>query len=130
VSTWLRFVRDLATQRSFGCWTSKENQDATLRLEENDGTLWIGVADGLGGHFGGAVAANFVVSELPFALPRANNSLGAAFKNLHDDLRDRQSRDPALTNMATTLTVAILQGDRLRGAHCATRVASLLEATG
>lgn len=94
-----------------------DNQDVGVA-----GERVLAVADGVGGHAGGQVAARLVADEvttndgdLAAAVTRANSRLGAAARG-----------DPRLAGMATTLTAAALEGDELVVAHVGDTRAYLL----
>ncbi len=94
------------------------NEDSLLISIENEQDAWIGVADGLGGHFGGSIASSFATNALLTILDKPDSGLLHAFLKIHEDLRRQQASDSALHNMATTLTVARLGGRTVYGAHC------------
>jgi serine/threonine protein phosphatase PrpC len=87
-----------------------QNQDACL--VDTGGRLFA-VADGIGGHRAGDVAAGLAVEHLGAALGRARrrgrserDALAAALVELHELVLARASADPDLAGMGTTIVVA------------------------
>lgn len=90
------------------------------------------VADGMGGHQGGEIAATAAIERLgrdftddPSALRGLDPSDGVAMESLvrrlmeecRDAVVERASRTPGAGNMATTLTFAIVLGDEMFLGH-------------
>lgn len=96
------------------------NEDACGVREDARGGVWI-VADGLGGHGGGEVAAQIAVQTLLGAIdPAADvgpDGLADALSSAAQALRDRQQAEPALSGMRTTVVILISDGARARWAH-------------
>lgn len=102
-----------------------ENEDACLARSEQGLFL---VADGLGGHRAGAVAAQAIVETLPAFLAedlaggactprRAASALRRVLSQLSSELRERGRRYPELTGMGATVVVGFGVGARLCVAH-------------
>jgi PPM family protein phosphatase len=77
------------------------------------------VADGMGGHVGGEVAARTAIEALEreFVRHPSLDGLAGAVQQANHDVWERSLEDPELRGMGTTLTVAALvstgEGDRL-----------------
>lgn len=94
-----------------------DNQDVGIA-----GERVIAVADGVGGHVGGQVAARLVADEVS----RADGDLAAAVAGANGRISAEIARRPELAGMATTLTAALLAGDHLVIAHIGDTRAYLL----
>jgi serine/threonine protein phosphatase PrpC len=96
------------------------NEDACGVREDAGRGLWI-VADGLGGHGSGEIAAGIAVETLLDALdPAAGlgpDRLADAFVRVARALRDRQEAEPARRGMRTTVVVMAIDGSDARWAH-------------
>jgi protein phosphatase len=80
------------------------------------------LADGLGGRAGGGQASKLAVATLMeqfYAAPSGDvaASLKTAFMAAHEAVIEAGKKNPEVRGMATTLTAAVLQGDRLYHAH-------------
>ena len=75
------------------------------------------LADGMGGHVGGAVASQTVVRAFwdGFRQPATDMAakLNAGVRAANEAVRDRQQADPALFEMGSTLVAALVQDDNL-----------------
>ncbi len=102
--------------------TRKENQDRCGWFELIDPPGYvILVADGMGGHSGGAVAAQIAFNAVrkvllrPFTDPSI--AIREAFASVADSLQTTASRQPRLKTMGTTLSLALYTGGFLFPAH-------------
>jgi len=116
---------DKAGMRCLSAWLSETggraiNQDAVAHELLDDGEAWL-LADGLGGHGGGEVAAQTAVAAIRAAYretPQASQEhITALFTAAQQALHRRQQTDPALAAMRTTLVLVLRQADRVLWAH-------------
>jgi serine/threonine protein phosphatase PrpC len=92
----------------------EENQDAMTRFLSRYGEVIL-VADGMGGHQGGATASDMVVKRyrlhlesMPPNMPLAE-ALQHAAAQINDEIHERgHSGDPAVAGMGSTLVLAVL----------------------
>ena len=85
-----------------------QNQDRLFA----DGSVFI-VADGMGGHAGGNVAAEVAVSETVASL-KAGYHPEVAIDNANRSILDRAAHEVALEGMGTTLTMALVNAEESR----------------
>lgn len=79
-----------------------ENQDAILA--DDDAGLWL-VADGMGGHAGGARASKIALEAVREYIAQGL-SLSGAVMAAHHAVREEQQRDPGYSDMGTTIVAA------------------------
>jgi PPM family protein phosphatase len=80
------------------------------------------VADGMGGHAGGATAARLAVDVLMSEYYESrtddvSESLKSCFRRANEEIVDRGRQDEELRGMATTLTAVVVKEDRFYYAH-------------
>jgi protein phosphatase len=78
-----------------------------------DGSLLAIVADGMGGHAGGAVASK-LVAEAAFAAIEKGGTLAEGLSAANAAVGQRARTRPELAGMGSTLVVAIFAGDEVR----------------
>jgi serine/threonine protein phosphatase PrpC len=96
-----------------------DNQDRCGEGPLPDGRVFV-VADGLGGHAGGAVAAEACVTATLTAARDAAfapEALRAVFDAAHRAVQEAQRRDPAAAGCRTTSVVLMVSGDRALWGH-------------
>ncbi|MDR2460235.1 MAG: protein phosphatase 2C domain-containing protein [Deltaproteobacteria bacterium] len=97
----------------------EENQDSWGLAIARDGSLVMAVADGLGGHIGGRIAARLAVmgaikvSHEEGFDGHKNEWLEKMFINANNDILAAQMKDPSVNEMRSTLLVAIIKDYRL-----------------
>jgi protein phosphatase len=82
-----------------------------------DGALLCVVADGMGGHAAGDLAATLAVEQLQAAVQRGAG-LRAAIASANAAIYARAAAEPARRGMGTTIACALLGDGRARYAHC------------
>jgi protein phosphatase len=114
VSTTLGEVAEIRTASQSDVGRARhDNQDAVGEFASRDGERLLVVADGMGGHVGGATASRICVETLGAALvdgdaaPEARLRRGLALANAR--IREAAERQPELAGMGTT-AVALLFG--------------------
>src|SRR5262245_43446288 len=100
-----------------------ENQDRMSRFVSPLGEVFI-VADGMGGHKGGATAAMMTIEGFETQLSAAPREaaletalLDAAAKTNEKIYQAANSGDPATTKMGSTVVLALVSGDQVSVAH-------------
>ncbi|RJR49618.1 MAG: Stp1/IreP family PP2C-type Ser/Thr phosphatase [Desulfobacteraceae bacterium] len=103
-----------------------DNQDCCAYYVPGDdlssrGILLI-VADGMGGHSGGAVASKLAVDILMMQYYKCetqdvSEALELSFRRANEEIAERARHEAELKGMATTLTAVVLKEDKLYYAH-------------
>ena len=109
--------------RSETGYVRNENQDRMSRTEVPLGQLYV-VADGMGGHKGGAIAAELTVKGLveligvePASAP-VEKVIREAFKKVNQTVYQKaHSNDPATEKMGSTAVLLLISGNVARLAH-------------
>ena len=94
----------------------EENQDAMTRFQSRFGEVIV-VADGMGGHQGGATASDMVVKRFAYYLESfaeqtapLSEALQQAAMRVNDEIYERgHSGDPSVAGMGSTLVVAVIR---------------------
>jgi serine/threonine protein phosphatase PrpC len=84
------------------------------------------VADGVGGHLGGEVASRLALETLHVQFAHRKGTLVEQVHEANRAVYERSSSDPSVAGMGTTLTVVVVEGDRIRLAHVGDSRAYLL----
>ena len=100
------------------------NEDACLLQELGEGTLLVGVADGMGGHPAGDVASSVTVAtiigaarDLAGAPEDCEGWLVAALAAAHQAVLSTAAAEPAYEGMGTTAVLAIVRPEVAALAH-------------
>ncbi|HEX6230733.1 MAG TPA: Stp1/IreP family PP2C-type Ser/Thr phosphatase [Actinomycetota bacterium] len=75
------------------------------------------VADGMGGHRGGEVASRLALETVQRLFEARSGSLTDQVEEANRAVYERSLRDPSVAGMGTTLTAALVEGDRIQLAH-------------
>ncbi len=97
------------------------NEDSYLTLAP-----LFAVADGMGGHRGGEVASQLAVETLERTFQAGQGELTDQVQEANRVVFERSVTDRQVAGMGTTLTVALVEGDRIRLAHVGDSRAYLL----
>jgi len=84
------------------------------------------VADGMGGHRGGEVASRLALETLESVFRRGTGDLDEQVQEANRAVFERSMLDRRVAGMGTTLTAALVEGDRVRLAHVGDSRAYLL----
>ncbi|HIF9255925.1 TPA: PP2C family protein-serine/threonine phosphatase [Photobacterium damselae] len=95
----------------------KPNQDSILIKNLGDEAIVLAIADGMGGKNGGDVASNIAVSIISKEVDASNLSIPSIFQKVKFELESRAAEFPELSHMGTTLTLAIIVGDKVKVGH-------------
>lgn len=91
----------------------REGNEDTYLLQEP----LFAVADGMGGHRGGEVASRLAIETMERRFARGERSLAELVREANHAVFERSISDRAVAGMGTTLTAALVEGDRLRLGH-------------
>lgn len=94
----------------------RENQDRTLDLQR-DGSTIFGVADGLGGHTGGALAAQIIVDVFTEVKLETPKELTKTLEKAHERILRAQTENYSQRDMGSTATIAMIFEGKLFGVH-------------
>lgn len=84
------------------------------------------LADGMGGHRGGEVASRIAIETLERLFATGEGTLPELVREANRAVFERSMSDRSVSGMGTTLTAAVLEGDRVRLAHVGDSRAYLL----
>ena len=100
-----------------------QEDDFSIRLLTDDNApadedrLLLVLADGMGGHAGGAVASKTVVQAFQDSFHRTADGIADRFNAgvtaANDSVKEKQQSDPVLSEMGTTLVAAVVIGPAL-----------------
>lgn len=111
---------DIAYQTDAGLKRGGENQDSVLVIKADAARGFpplLVVADGMGGHVGGAVASQKVVEAMATRFQQAETSddsltlIGECLQSAEEALRLHAEQNPELSSMGSTVVAAILFED-------------------
>lgn len=84
------------------------------------------VADGMGGHRGGEVASQLALETVEKLFRKGTGDLAEQVREANRAVFERSVEDRQVAGMGTTLTAALVEGDRIRLAHVGDSRAYLL----
>src|SRR3990170_7552045 len=84
------------------------------------------IADGMGGHRGGEVASTLAVETMEHLFSRGEGTLAELVREANRAVFERSMLERAVAGMGTTLTAAVIEGDRVHLAHVGDSRAYLL----
>ena len=98
----------------------KNNEDNYFAQQQEDGSLLLAVADGMGGEPGGAEASAFAIAA--FSAVDAKTSLSPPqltrlAMDGHKAILEHVKENADMKGMGTTLTAALIQGDQFSWVH-------------
>jgi PPM family protein phosphatase len=94
-----------------------ENEDAILSFGGISDHV-LAIADGVGGHQGGAQASQMAVKAIrSYFQNDFAGSLEGAYRSVHQELASAAERDPTIADLATTLTTCIVSNYQARFGH-------------
>ncbi len=98
----------------------ESNEDRFLIRELSETTALLAVADGMGGHCGGEVAAQIVIdtlTESDLAPPHEAKQFSLLLRKANESIHREAARNHALLGMGTTATVALVDDAIVSWAH-------------
>jgi protein phosphatase len=84
------------------------------------------IADGMGGHRGGEVASTLAVETMEHLFSLGEGTLAELVREANRAVFERSTLERAVAGMGTTLTAAVIEGDRVHLAHVGDSRAYLL----
>jgi serine/threonine protein phosphatase PrpC len=110
---------DMLMASSFSCAGRNEvNQDSILIEQLDDEFILLAIADGMGGELGGQVASSLAISSLKATLlAKPSLLLHDAFESIQSDFIKMVELQPELEKMGTTLTVCVVNKNKVNVAH-------------
>ena len=98
----------------------KTNEDSLFAQQQNDGSILLAVADGMGGMPGGkdaAAMATNAFSKLGNAAALTPHQLAYIAMEGHNNIQQYSELHPEMDGMGTTLTAALLQDEVISWVH-------------
>ncbi|MDA3786734.1 MAG: protein phosphatase 2C domain-containing protein [Deltaproteobacteria bacterium] len=98
----------------------EHNEDRFLIKNLSETTALLAVADGMGGHCGGEIAAQIVIDTLQEsdpATPSEARHISRLLAKANETIHKEAERTPALLGMGTTATVALIDHSLVHWAH-------------
>lgn len=111
----------------------RANEDAVLAVQFSPEKIALAVADGLGGMGSGGKAAKIAIEGFAAAASNgifSESQLLDVARQIHSRILHEQSASPSDSNMATTLTAAVINNSTLIGVHCGDTRLAIARAQG
>lgn len=97
---------------------AKANEDSILPVTKVGSSTWIGIADGMGGHEGGAAASQCAISAVTdYVAKYPEVSMAELFQQVSQRLVELANRRPDLADMGTTLSVCSIRDGKASIGH-------------
>lgn len=96
------------------------NEDRFLIKNLSESTALVAIADGMGGHCGGEIAAQIVIDTLQesdLTTPHDARHVSRLIAKANETIHNKAERNPALLGMGTTATVALIDHALVHWAH-------------
>lgn len=94
-----------------------DNEDSIGYKAIDNDCIVLAIADGIGGEDGGEIASKIAVNTVINQIECNNYSLKSIFNNVQFNINEYIKVNRSMAKMGTTLTVALIKGDRVKVGH-------------